>query len=88
MSKEIIYVGAAWCGPCKMLKPVINQVVEATGVDVHFYDADTDKHICDHFKVTSVPTVIIVENNDGNQTVIEQIVGVNPPNKYIDIINS
>ncbi len=89
MSKELIYVGAAWCGPCKMLKPIMNQVKEATDVEIHFYDADTDKHIVDHYGITSVPTVIVAENTDDNkQIVLETIIGVNPAQRYIDAVSS
>ena len=88
MSKELIYVGASWCGPCKMLKPIIKQVEEQTGVEVHHYDADTDKHIVDHYGITSVPTVILVENTDDNKQVeIQRFLGINQASVFIDALN-
>jgi thioredoxin 1 len=54
---------ATWCGPCKMLFPVIKATVEKMAElhpEVHFYkvDIDEDMDLATRFKVMSVPTLL------------------------------
>lgn len=57
---------APWCGPCKAFAPVLEQVAKEVGDDVAFYKINIEKEerLVDHMKVTSVPTLIIVQRQD------------------------
>ena len=40
----VIDFSAEWCGPCKMLAPVMDEVSEELGDSVSFYNIDVDQH--------------------------------------------
>ncbi len=55
---------ANWCGPCRMLAPVLEQVakdVKGKAV-VAKIDIDTEQKIAAQFQITSVPTMILFKN--------------------------
>ena len=58
----VMYFTAAWCGPCKMFKPVVEQVSAETGVGINYIDVDQQTDLASQYGISSVPT-IIVENN-------------------------
>ena len=55
---------AAWCGPCKIMKPRILDVAERMGdnVKVVQIDVDKEKELATRFRISSVPTLIIFKN--------------------------
>ena len=55
---------ANWCGPCRMLAPVLEQVakdIKGKAV-VAKIDIDTEQKTAAHFQITSVPTMILFKN--------------------------
>lgn len=60
--KIIVDFYATWCGPCKMLGPVFEEVSKNS--DINFVKVDIDEHeqLCREYKVMSVPTLILFEN--------------------------
>jgi thioredoxin 1 len=52
---------AEWCGPCKLMAPILKEVKNAMGDDVMILKLDVDKnpHVADAFQVQGVPTLII-----------------------------
>jgi thioredoxin 1 len=55
---------ANWCGPCRMLAPVLEEVakeVKGKGV-IGKVDIDTEQKIAAQFQITSVPTMILFKN--------------------------
>ena len=67
---------APWCGPCKMLTPVIEELAREMGKEVKFAKVNVDENpvISSKYKVSSIPTVVIF-NKD---TVKETMVGFRP----------
>lgn len=55
---------ATWCGPCKMLAPVLEQVAAAREGDAIVAKVDIDQagDIAQRFRITSVPTLIIFKD--------------------------
>ncbi len=53
---------ASWCGPCKALSPVYEEVANHYGDKVHFYKVDVDEEdeLAQLFDVRSVPTLLFV----------------------------
>ena len=43
--KTVLYFSTTWCGPCKMFKPVVQQVSQETGIQVTYIDADQDQEM-------------------------------------------
>jgi thioredoxin 1 len=52
---------ATWCGPCKMMTPILQDVKKAMGNNVTILKIDVDKNreIADQFQVQGVPTLIV-----------------------------
>lgn len=66
---------AEWCGPCKQMDPVIDELEEDLAdadFDIDRVDVDADQDTANQYQVRSLPT-LIVENDDG---VVERFVGV------------
>lgn len=55
----ILYFTAAWCGPCKMFKPTVQQVSSELGVGINYIDVDQQQDIAMKYGVRSVPTIIV-----------------------------
>ena len=79
--KQLLYFTASWCGPCRQLGPVMNEV--ANEVPVRKVDIDNEPTLAQQYGVRSVPTIVLVEN--GNEK--ERLVGVQPKSSYIQIYN-
>ena len=59
--KTMKYFSAAWCGPCKTFKPIMNEIV-GEGHSVQFIDIDQSQDLAAKYGVRSVPTTVIEEN--------------------------
>jgi thiol-disulfide isomerase/thioredoxin len=54
---------AEWCGPCKTLKPIINEIVSKhPGVQYQMIDVDSNRDAANSAGIRSVPVVIIEKN--------------------------
>ena len=51
---------ATWCGPCRMLTPILEQV---DFVDVVKVDVDEARELAMQFKISVVPTLVLFKNN-------------------------
>ena len=53
---------AAWCRPCQMLSPIVDEVAEeyAGRVDIYKVNVDDEQELADLFKIRSVPTLLFI----------------------------
>jgi thioredoxin 1 len=58
--KQVLYFSAEWCGPCKMIKPQMQQL--QSQMTITFIDADTSPDTCSKYNVRSVPTLLVIKN--------------------------
>ena len=66
---------AAWCGPCKMLSPVVDQIAEENpDIKVGKINVDDEPELAGQFGVMSIPTLLVFK--DGK--IAGQSVGVRP----------
>lgn len=62
----LVDFSADWCGPCKMLSPILKQLHEKVNGKVKIIKIDVDRNpsLSDKFKVQSVPTLILFRNGE------------------------
>jgi len=79
----LIDFGATWCGPCKMLDPLVEELAEELQdkVKVVHVDIDSNQNITVQYNVMGVPTLMLVKNGEP----IERMTGFKPKNKILDI---
>ncbi len=78
---------AAWCGPCKMLAPVIDKLAEdfdGKGVKIGKLNVDENKETASEYGISGIPTILIFK--DGKP--VEKMVGVQPIDAFKSMINN
>jgi len=72
---------ATWCGPCRKLGPVLEEVESEIGEKVKFAKIDTDGNIesAKKYQVSGLPTLLVFKNGE----VVERMVGLMPKSSII-----
>ena len=75
---------APWCGPCRMLSPVISEIAEEYGdkIKVCKVNVDDEGELAASFNVMSIPTLVVVK--DGKVT--NSSIGVRPKAQIVEMI--
>lgn len=74
---------ADWCGPCRMLAPIIEQIAqEREDVIVAKINVDENPDLASDFGVVSIPTLVVMKNGK----VINQSAGVRPKAQILDML--
>lgn len=75
---------AVWCGPCRALAPVINEIKSNySNVKFEEYDVDNEVDEVMRYGITSVPTVIIEKNGQ----ILERLTGLQSKLTYQNVLN-
>lgn len=77
---------ASWCGPCKMMSPVVDQIAEELkdNVKVCKINIDEEQNLAIKYNVMSIPTFVVIKN--GKET--GRTIGVQDKQELINVINS
>jgi len=77
---------AEWCGPCRMIAPVIEELAKEYAGKITFgkLDVDHNNDVSGKFRVSAIPTLLILKNGE----LIGQIIGAVPKSQIISKINS
>jgi thioredoxin 1 len=77
---------AEWCGPCKMIVPVIDELVtEFDGkATIGKVDIDSEADLAERYNVSSIPTLLLLK--DGEET--KRFVGITPKAELVEAITS
>lgn len=74
---------ASWCGPCRMLSPVVDEIAEENPqIKVGKINVDEEGDLAASFGVMSIPTLVVIKNGQ----VVNQSVGVVPKQKIIGML--
>ena len=66
---------ASWCGPCRMLSPVIDEIAEErTDIKVGKVNVDEQEELAMRFGIMSIPTLIVFKNGEP----VRKTMGVQP----------
>lgn len=75
MKTEVIDFWATWCGPCKLMNPILDEVEkENPDLTITRIDIDSDKEMVEQYNIQSVPTYVILK--DGKE--VDRIIGAKP----------
>ncbi len=76
---------ASWCGPCKILSPVVDEIAEETpSIKVGKVNVDDEMELAQMFQVASIPTLLVFKNGK----VVKQSVGVQPKAAIVAMVNA
>ena len=78
--KIVVDFYAEWCGPCKMLANVMKELEKEIDIDILKVDTDKYPELAREYKVMSIPTVLLMENNQ----VIKSNIGFMDHDKFKD----
>jgi thioredoxin 1 len=81
----VIDFWAEWCGPCKMVGPIIEQISEEykESVTVGKLDVDNNDDTTSKYGIRNIPTVLFIKNGE----VVDKVVGAGPKNMFTDKID-
>ncbi len=75
---------ASWCGPCKMLAPILDEVAsEAQAAKIGKVNVDEEPELARQFRVMSIPTMVLFKDGQAVKT----SVGVKPKNEILAMLD-
>ncbi|WP_321313487.1 thioredoxin [Halarcobacter sp.] len=77
---------APWCGPCRMLSPIIDELATDFEGKANVCKVNTDEQqdLAVKFGVRSVPTILIMKNGE----IVDQLIGAQPKQVFADKISA
>lgn len=74
---------ATWCGPCKMLAPILDEIAEEReDIKVCKVDVDQEPELASQYQVVSIPTLFVIEKGQ----VVNQSLGAKPKAKILEML--
>jgi len=75
---------AAWCGPCRMIHPIVEELAEEYDgkLKVGKLDVDVNQQTAIRYGVRSIPTVLLIKNGEVKETII----GAVPKSMFVEKI--
>ena len=87
-SEKLVIVDfwATWCGPCRMLSPLLDEVEEemADKIEVVKVNVDDAEEVAMRYRIMSIPTLIFFKNGQ----MVDRSVGAMPKSQLVEKINA
>ena len=77
------YFTADWCGPCKKVRPVVEEINQDSIVKFQLVDVDSELELVRAFEIKSVPTFIIIKDGE----VANRITGAKTRQELLDFLD-
>ena len=82
--KMVVDFYADWCGPCKMLAPVLEEVSnELTNIEFYKINVDENQEAAGEYGVMSIPTLLVMKNGE----VLEEKTGYQPKEALVQLLS-
>ena len=78
--KKVLYFTASWCGPCKMLAPILEEL--KSEMNIEKVDIDDNEQLVQRFNIRSVPTVVYLNSHEVET---QRILGLQPKQTYLSV---
>lgn len=81
--KVLIDFWASWCGPCRMVSPVIEEIAnERPDIKVCKVNVDEQQELAAEFQIMSIPALVVMENGK----IVNQSVGARPKAQILALL--
>ena len=82
----IIDFYADWCGPCKMMSPIIDAIADEMGDKIKVGKINTDENInlAQQYGIMSIPTILVIKNGE----IAKSFIGVTDKTTIIEELNN
>ena len=81
---ELIDFWAGWCGPCRMVSPIVDEIAaETNDKKVGKINVDEQPELASAFQVMSIPTLVVMK--DGR--IVKKSVGARPKAEILEMLN-
>ena len=81
----IVDFWAVWCGPCRVLKPLLHKIAwEHTEIQLLTVDVDANQELAAEYDINSIPAVFMFKNWE----IVDNFVGVMPENEILEKIEA
>ncbi len=81
----LVDFGATWCPPCKVLKPILDELSGDYGEKISVLEIDCDEspHVASEYGIMSMPTVLVFHNGEP----VEKLIGLRPKSAYENLLS-
>ncbi|TFE24834.1 thioredoxin [Cohnella luojiensis] len=81
----LVDFGAPWCPPCKVLKPILDELGEEYGENLSVLEVNCDESpaVATEYGIMSMPTVLVFHNGEP----VEKLVGLRPKAAYESLLS-
>lgn len=77
------YFTADWCGPCKRVRPIVEEINKDSVIKFKIIDVDSEMELVKAFEIKSVPTFIIIKDGE----IISRSTGSQTKDNLLDMLN-